>query len=128
MASGGPQFLRFSHEQLLTVSSIWSQITLFTVLGCSAAYCFAGVMACRVMDTKSCVLKYTCVPSVSALVGAFAGFFLGAPTAFLIASIYISIPTSVGQDYAGALGLAQALFIIYFHLGRGQALAHTFRT
>ena len=127
MASDGPEFLRFSKTQLKSVYDIWDVITRFTVLGCAAAYFVAGVMACRVINTKPKALKFLCIPPISALIGGAAGFFLGAPTAFLVASIYSSIPTSVGKDYASALGVAQAALIIYFHLGRGESLAHTFR-
>eukprot|EP00937_MAST-01D_sp_MAST-1D-sp2_P007285 g7285.t1 len=120
-------FLRLSTTQLLSVTDIFTQIVIFTVAGCAAAYGVAGVLACRVIRTKSLLLKYLCVPPLSAFVGAAIGFFLGFPTAVLIAGIYASIPTSVASDFAAALGLAQSALIIYFHLGRGESLAHTFR-
>jgi len=49
------------------------------------------------------------------------------PAALLIAGLYVSIPYAISSDVAAALGVAQSALIIYFHLGRGESLSHTFR-
>ena len=116
----------FGFRQLISVGEIWTFITTFTVLGCAVAYFVAGLVACRVVRQRRNA-QYLWLPLVTSLAGGVIGFTNGCITAVLIAGLYVSIPYAISSDVAAALGLAQSALIIYFHLGRGESLSHTFR-
>lgn len=94
----------------------WQFVTGFTVIGCSFAYFVAGLVACWSLRRPRALLW---LPLLAAIVGGSVGLVTGGLSAALIAKIYDAIPYSLGTDVAACLGLAQAVLIVYFNLGRG---------
>lgn len=60
------------------------------------------------------------VPLGSTIMGAAVGFVQAAILSALIASIYMSVPYSVGIDTAAGLGIGEGIVFVYFHLGRSD--------
>ena len=106
---------------LYTVSQIWLQTTIWTMVGCAAVFLCASIHALRVnTDHKTSYFCYLLVPLLAALFGGFIGFTQGGVTAALIGAVAVSIGSSIGIDIAAGLGLGQAIVIVYFHLGRAD--------
>ena len=104
--------------------NMWRYITGFTVIGCAFAYFVAGLVACWALRRARALLW---VPLLAAVAGGVVGLFTGGLSALLIAKIYDAIPYSLGTDVAACLGLAQAVLIIYFNLGRGAQSQISYR-
>ena len=103
---------------------LWRYITGFTVIGTAFFYFMAGLVACWALHKTRALLW---LPLLAAVVGGIVGLFTGGLSALLIAKIYDSIPYSLGTDVAACLGVAQAVLIIYFNLGRGAQSQISYR-
>lgn len=93
----------------------WIFIIIWTVVGVSMSFFFAGIKMCMVTE-NTCMWLY--VPILFALLGALIGFVEGCVSTALISGLYSEIPYDLGLDNVAGLGLGQALVIVYSHLGR----------
>ena len=97
---------------LTTFSSIFLYISVPAAAGVSAAYCFAGLVAAFRGSTAP--LKTALwLPAAAAAAGALHGIVVGAPTAALIALLYLSLPYAIDAPVAVALGLSISALAVF---------------
>mmetsp|Transcript_25628 Transcript_25628/g.35682 ORF Transcript_25628/g.35682 Transcript_25628/m.35682 type:complete len:191 (-) Transcript_25628:109-681(-) len=65
------------------------------------------------------------IPFAYCALGIAVGLYDGVPMAAIIAALYRAVPYSPGVDIATGLGIAQAIVIIYLHMG-GAVFIHYF--
>lgn len=106
-----------------TFIQLWQLITTYTCYTCGLVYGIGGFILAYRMNKFKVSRPYSfgyviLITLASLVVGAVIGFMTGALPAALISQIYAAIPHNLQPEAAISLGVAQAIIIIYFDLGR----------
>jgi hypothetical protein len=104
-----------SGHYLTTFNEMVQVMAVSTTALCGILFGVAGCIASVLTSPRKTALW---LPVVSAALGAFQGFFVGAPFAVFVAFLYLSIPYAIDFAVALNLGVAVALLVVYMGLGR----------
>ena len=98
------------------VAGMWTTQVVTATVVLAVVYGLAGLLTVILFFRSKRMLLF--VPAAYVAVGALRGFVLSSVIAFLLSEMYLSMPFSLEDDIAYSLGVFEAIFIAYMHMGR----------
>jgi len=100
-------------------NDLWVTIILSCMAGCGTFFFFSGILQARLWPgNKKHVWIY--LPIANLIMGAAIGFIYCSVCAAAIAALYVSAFYEIGIDTAAGIGIAMAIMIVYFHMGKAD--------
>lgn len=103
----------YAFRNFCTLKDIWYNIVIYTVSLVSLSFFVAAIYVCY--GKKS--VWSVCIPVVALIFGALDAFVLVSFPAFLVAAIYVSIPTSISGWTAMTFGFVFGVVVLLLETG-----------